>query len=574
MNDCERYARWVLSPENSFRNGRLIKLAAERFLRDLKRDDIYFDPVQAMVMVDFAEEHCYQWEGDWRGKPVKFEPWQKFCFMQLFGWIRKDNSRRRFNRFYLQISKKNGKSTMCAVLSLFHLFADERVNTPKVFTAANNEDQAKICVNMAGRIIQQSPSMMDYVDDGEVKLMTYGINITEVIHREKDGFIKALSKETDDKKAKTAGGKHGINASLGLVDEFGMSPDYGASGSIESSMASRLEWLMAFLTTAGFNMEGPCYRDLRALGVKVLEQVIDMDNYLPIIYELDSPIDEAGKPVPITIDWLLANPHLWEQSNPNLNVSVNADFLKSTLQKAKITGGREEVDVMTLNFNRWMDSPEVFIPMDVWNANTSGAEPEEGAECYGGIEIATGSGLSAFVLYFPGETNKIKTFFWMPSEGAKTDGGFDGYDRWSKEGFIKLDPGNVVDNEIAVQWIIEFISQYNMNSFAFPKVMENNSIIQGLLKSGYTGESVSQGVLTISAPTTEWEKLFIARKMEHYGNPVLSWANSNCMVVRKEQGIRIEKNQKVLPVYACVNALTRCMASVVESTDDQVIETW
>lgn len=561
MNEAEKYAHWVLSPENSFKTGRLIKLAAQRFLNDLKREDIYFDEKEAMVMVEFGEKHCYQWEGEWRGKPVVFEPWQKFAFMQLFGWIRRDNGRRRFNRFFLQISKKNGKSTMCAILSLFHLFADSRIQTPKVFTAANNEDQAKICVNMAGRIIQQSPAMMEYVDDGEVKLMTYGINITEVIHREKDGFIKALSKEGDDRNAKTSGGKHGINASCGLVDEIGMAPSWGASGSIESSMASRLEWLMAFLTTAGFNKQGPCYTQLRALAIKVLEGLLEMDNYLPLIYELDNPVDETGKMLPITIQYLLDNPHIWPQSNPNIGVSVNPDFLKSQLQKAKISGGTDEVEVMTLNFNQWMDSPEVFISADTWNKNTHGFHVEDlkGQECFGGIELADGMGLSAFVLYFPGEVNKILALLWMPAQGAEVTSGFDGYSKWVQDGFIKTEEGNVVDNNTVIEWIMEFIGDYAMHSFCAPIKLKNHSVVQGLFNHGFQVTTLSQAVNGIGTPTAEWEKLFIGSKIEHFGNPVLAWANSNCMIVRKEAGMRIEKNQKVLPIYACINALAEQM---------------
>lgn len=552
MNECESYAHWVLDPENSHKTGRLIKLAAERFLKDLTRQDIYFDEREAMVMVEFGEKHCYQWEGDWRGKPVKFEPWQKFMFMQLYGWIRRDTGVRRFNRFYMQVAKKNGKSTMCAVLALFHLYADHRVNTPKVFTAANNEDQAKICVNMAGRIIQQSEDLMDYVDDGDVKLMTYGINITEIIHREKDGFIKALSKETDDRKAKTAGGKHGINASLGLVDEFGMSPDYGASGSIESSMASRMEWLMAFLTTAGFNMGGPCFTDLRELGIKVLEGLIEMDNYLPMIFEIDPPLDEKGEKQEITIDYLIEHPEVWQQSNPNLGISVNPDFLKHQLQQAKIKRGTVEVECKTLNFNMWVDSPEVFIPAEVWNANNQGSHIEEGETCYAGLEVGPSGEITALAMLFPGDIVKVKMLFMMASEHVSK------YDVYEKnKDLIKIDPGNELDNDAAIAWILEEFSKHSVHSFCFPGTHKTNSIVQGLIKSGYTGNHLSQGVQSISNPTEEWEKLLRAEQIDHFGNPILAWMNSNCMAQRKQQGIRIEKNSKVLGIYACINAVAQ-----------------
>jgi len=561
LSAAETYATWVLLPQNHFRTGELIKLAAKRFLSDLKRTDIYFDENEAVKMINFSERYCFQWEGDWRGKPFILELWQKFHLEQLFGWIRKDTGTRRFTKFYLQISKKNGKSSECALISDFHLFADERINTPKVFTAANNEDQAKICVNMAGRIIEQSPALYDYVEEKQVKLSTYGSNITEVIHLEKDGFIKALSKEGGDKSAKTAGGKHGINASLGLVDEFGMSPDHGASGSIYTSMAARSERLMAYLTTAGYNMSGPCFSELRAQGIKVLNGSLAMDNYLPIIYELDRPIGPDGKETEITIEYLLNNEEVWQQSNPNIDVSVNRDYLREMLQNAASLGGTTEVDVKTLNFNMWVDSPEVFIQAETWNRNAHGLKEEDllGKECYGGIEIVSGMMLNAFVLLFPDVNGYtvVKPIFWMP-EDYKKNTEADQWQNWINAGLIKTFMGNVVDNDKAYEFIMSEIKKYYMHSFAFKTNLANNDIVQALIKNGIQGNPISHGYQGISTPTSEWERLLTAGEMEHFGNPVLTWMNSNCMAKRKDNDIRLEKSgSRVVGIYAAINALAQ-----------------
>jgi len=571
MSSAETYARWVLDPINQVRTGRLIKLAAQRFLNDLERDDIYFDEVEAAKMPNFSENYCYQWEGDWRGKPFDLMLWQRFHLDQLFGWIVKKTGTRRFTKLYLQIAKKNGKSSECALISTYHVFADERVNTPKVFTAANNEDQAKICVNMAGRIIEQSPELYEYVLDGDVKLSTYGSNITEVIHKTKDGFIKAMSKEGGDKKAKTSGGKHGINASLGLVDEFGMSPDQGASGAIYTSMASRKERLMAYLTTAGFNMDGPCYRELRDQGIKVLEGTIVMDNYLPIIYELDKPLDEEGKDREITIQWLLDNPDVWEQPNPNIDVSVNRDYLKEMLQNALNLGGTTEVDVKTLNFNMWVNSAETFISADIWNKNSYGGfiEDLDAEECYGGLEIAPSGQVSAFAFIFPGEIRRVKMIYFAANDSVKDHEFYN-----DNRKFINIDQGNEVENDWAIKLLEKEIQKYNMNSFCFPNTQKNNSIVQGLIKLGYTGNPISQGLQGISNPTAEWEKILRAFHVEHFDNPVLRWQSSNCLVVRKEAGIRLEKNGNVLGVYACLNALSQMLTIEAEDSNDKLIQSW
>lgn len=577
MSVAKEYATWVLAPENKHKTGKLIKLSAARFLSDLQRNDIFFDEDEAVKMVNFGERYCNQWEGDWRGKPVTFEPWQRFIFEQLFGWIRKDTGTRRFTKLYIQIAKKNGKSTMCAVLALFHLFADERVNTPKVFTAANNEDQAKICVNMAGRIIEQSPDIYSYVEDKEVKLSTYGINVTEIIHLEKDGFIKALSKEGGDKSAKTAGGKHGINASLGLVDEFGMSPDHGASGSIYTSMAARLERLMAYLTTAGFNMNGPCYAELRDQAIKVLMGVLEMDNYLPAIFELDKPVYD-GKEGEITIEYLLKNEQVWQQSNPNLGVSVNREYLREMLVNARSLGGTTEVDVKTLNFNMWVDSPVVFIPSEVWGNNAHGITEDDllGGVCYGGIEIVSAKLLNAFCLFFPDIKGKkvIKPLFWMPDENRKNKE-TDSYNRWVEEGFITTYLGNVSDNDKVYELIMAELAKYNMHSFAFKTNLLNNDIVQSLIKNGIQGNPISHGYQGISTPTAQWEELLTSESIEHFGNPVLSWMNANCMVVRKDNDIRLEKSgSRVVGIYAAINALAQWKTIEATLQNDQVFISW
>lgn len=580
MTRCEVYARHILEPDNSQKTGRLMKLAAQRFINDLSRTDIYFDEVEANKIIKFGEGYCNQWEGDWEGVPFRFEDWQCFIFQQVYGWIRKDNGLRRFEEVYVQVAKKNGKSSMVAILMNFHLFADERIKTPKIFTAANNEQQAKICVNMAGRIIEASPDLAQYIFDGDVSLMNYKDNITEVVHYGKNGFIKALSKESGDKKAKTSGGKHGINASLGVIDEFGMSPDHGASKPIKTSMASRKERLMFYITTAGFNMTGPCYSELRKVGIEVLEGVAIKDNYLPIIFEMDKP-EIDGKPDKITPKWLLENDWAWQQANPNLGVSVQKDFLKSSLDDAVSYGGTTEVDTLTLNFNEWMETPDVWIPADVWNKNTHGfnADDLEARQCFSGLEIVSGLSLNCLALFFPnfhGEIHAVKCLFWMPSDAIHDKSAALDMRRWADEGLIELCPGNVVDNDFIWTKVRDLFALYNVETLAFNKILTNHDILQSLVRAGIRVNPISQGYSGISTPTKEWEALLTAGQIEHFGNPVLAWQNMNTMVNRnKEQEIRVEKSGgRTAGITACINALAQYKIWQAGNQGDDKITSW
>lgn len=580
MTSAEKYARWVLKDGNEIKTGRLMKLAAKRFLTDLEREDIYFDPKEAVWMVEFIEDNCNQWEGKWRGQPLKLEPWQRFIIEQIYGWIRKDTGARRINKVYIQVSKKNGKSSVCAGLGLGHIYADDRVNTPKVFTAANNEDQAKICVNMAGRMIEQSENLYDYVEDGTIRLFNYKDNITEIVHTERDGFIKALSKESSDKKSKTAGGKHGINASMGLVDEFGMSPDYGASGTIESSMASRDEWLMLFFTTSGFNLAGPCYTELRELGVQVLEGTIVMDNYLPFIFEIDPPVEDS-KTQEITAQWLMDHPEVWGQSNPNLGVSVNPAFLKSQLEKAILKRGSLEVEVLTLNFNKWCESAEVWIPTEIWDKNSHGYNVDmlRGRLCYGGIELNSGLKMSSLVLYFPdliAGKDAVLCMFWAPSELVRDANANIQFGGWADDGYIEVCEGNVIDNDYIFDKVVALCGRYNLHSLAFNKSQENHDILQALVRQGIQCNPIQTGYKGQNVPTKAWEENLTSGKMEHFKNPVLKWMNGQTMITRNKDGeIRVQKSEdKNAGITAAINALAQYKTVAATEMNDQRVESW
>lgn len=553
MSSAEAYARWVLDPTNTRRTGQYIKLAAERFLSDLQRTDIYFDEVKAMAPINFIEENLYHWEDKWRGKPVVLEPWQKFIIQQVYGWIIVESGLRRIRMAFIETGKKNSKTALGAFFSLFHLF-DDHINSPKIFVGANNHEQANICVNYAGKTIENSPNLYDYIEDGSVKLSKYNGKILTVIHEERDGFIETMAKEPASQESKQAGGKHGKSPSLVIIDEYAMADSDSLLNAMENAQGAREEPLTVCITTSGPKKLGPCYTKVRATGIKVLEGTIIDDSYLSFIFEMDRPIGPDGRSQDITIDYLIDNPDLWQQSNPNHKVSVFDAFLRSQLTKAKNEGGSKEVDVLTFNFNLWVDSPEVFISKDIWNANSHGLSEDEllGQHCYGGLEIASSKELSAMAFLFPGDVIRIKMIYITAQEALRLN-------EFYKENkdLIKVDQGNVVENTVAIDWIIEEIQKYNMHSFCFFKPQENNSIVQGLILQGYTGNPISQGVASITAATDEWEKVLKAGKVEHFNNPILRWMNSNCLAVRKQAGIRLEKHPAVLGIYACINALAQ-----------------
>jgi phage terminase large subunit-like protein len=92
------------------------------------------------------------------------------------------------------------------------------------------------------------------VDDEAVKLSIYGRNVIGIYHHDRDGSVKAMSKnpETQD----------GFNPSVGIVDEYHEAKDDALLNVIESGQGARPEPLLFVVTTAGFDKQGPCFKKL------------------------------------------------------------------------------------------------------------------------------------------------------------------------------------------------------------------------------------------------------------------------------------------------------------------------
>src|SRR5579884_3895064 len=85
----------------------------------------YLDEAVAERVRVFFRRFLRHSKGQFSGQPFDLLPWQwEGVVKPLFGWKRPDGTRR-FRRAYIEIPKKNGKSTLCAGLALYLLTKDD-----------------------------------------------------------------------------------------------------------------------------------------------------------------------------------------------------------------------------------------------------------------------------------------------------------------------------------------------------------------------------------------------------------------------------------------------------------------
>ena len=512
-----------------------VRLAVERYYADLDRaldEGRYFDKKAAMRAIHFIEKLKHT-KGEWAGQRFRLEPWQQFVLWNIFGWKNADGTRR-FRYAYIEIARKNGKTALSAGIGLYMLFADGE-SRPDVYSAATVKDQAKICFSDAVEIVKAT-DLKNY-------LTPYR---NSIVYELKGGTMKPLSSDY--------GTHDGLNPSCGIIDEFHAHKDSGMFDVIKSAFGARRQPLMFVITTAGFNKSGACYA-YRENVIKVLRGVNEDDSLFGIIYTLD---DKS--------EW--DDPKMWIKANPNLGVSLSADYLADQVKDAK---NRPEAvrNVMTKNVDLWVDAERTWILDDAWQKCIGTTAPADlkGCACWGGLDLSNVSDITAYVLLFhENDRFQLLPHFWIPEEKMREKIRKENinYDKWVAEGYVTVTPGNVIDYDFVKADILRIVADYDLRTSAYDRWNSSQTIID-LQNEGMECNPFGQGYGSMSAPTKEFEKLVLTGKIEHFGNPVLRWMLASTLVKTDPAGnIKPDKEkstQKIDGIVAAIMALGEWMTA-------------
>ena len=108
--------------------GRYVRLSVERHLADLERQNTdefpyAFDEHAASQAIGAFPALFRHTIGAYAGKPFELAPWQAFVVGSIWGWKNKDGLRR-FNRAYVTLGRKNGKSTLAAGIAILMIYQE------------------------------------------------------------------------------------------------------------------------------------------------------------------------------------------------------------------------------------------------------------------------------------------------------------------------------------------------------------------------------------------------------------------------------------------------------------------
>jgi phage terminase large subunit-like protein len=523
-----------------------VKLACQRYEGDRKREKASDWPYK--FSPDLAERVCRFIEylphtkGKWAGNRelIVLEPWQCFILVNVFGFIRKDNGKRRFREADIIVPRKNGKSALSAGVGLYMLAADKE-HGAEVYSGATTEKQAWEVFRPAKLMAQGRADLRAQLG---IEVNASNIHVLATSSR----FEPLIGKPGD-----------GGSPSCAIIDEFHEHETPDQVDTMLTGMGAREQPLLWIITTAGDNLAGPCYDKLITCR-QILEQVIDDEEKFFIEYT----IDEAD-------DW--TSEEALRKANPNIDVSVSGDFLLAR-QKEAIQNARDQGRFKTKHLNLWVQSRAAAFNLQKWNEGYDPTlQPEDfaGRRAWLGLDLASETDIAALELIVEDDDGGFVEFgrYYLP-EDTVADPKNSHYQAWQETGEVIVTDGAMIDFARIKEDILGIAEMFPRVEVGFDPYQATYLVTQ-LMEHDITCIKFPQQVATMSPAMKRLDALMLSSQLRHRHGPKspMTWMISNVVArVDAKDNIYPRKERpenKIDGPVSLIMAIGRSM-SVVEDT--------
>lgn len=474
-----------------------------------------FDQSKAERPIAFIERFCKHSKGEWAGKPVKLELFQKAFISALFGFVHETTGIRRYRETMFYVARKNGKSTMLSGLALYMLIADNEAGA-EVYSVASKRDQARIVFDEVLNMVKQSPDLI------------------QILKKRKSDLYFPLTFSKMQPLGKNSDTLDGLNSHLVIMDELHSIKDRNLYEVMKQSQSARRQPLLIMITTAGTVRE--CiFDDMYKYACGVADGTIIDDTFLPVLYELDSKAE-----------W--GDPLKWEKANPGLNRIKKLDDLMNKVERAK-SSPRDLTGVLVKDFNVIQTVGTAWLTFeDIDNPATFDLEAFRGGYAIGGADLSITTDLTCATLLLldKQETRYIVQMYWLPAENfeKRVQEEHIPYDKWLEAGMLRLCNGNSINYSDVTAWFVEMVNAYDLLvPWVYYDSYSAKYWVQEMQESGFTMIRCIQGAKTLSLPMQMLGADLQAKKVNYNNSSLLKWCMTNT-------GVETDRNGNIVPIKA------------------------
>lgn len=487
----------------------------KRLVEDIDNPTQYtFDEDKANKPIEFIERFCKNSKGEWAGKSIKLELFQKAYIAALFGFIDRDTGLRQYRESLFYVARKNGKTTMLAGLAAYMLTADGEGGA-EVYSIASKRDQARILFDETHNMIQQSPYLSKH------------------IRKRKSDLYFPLTMSKLMPLAKNSNTLDGLNSSFVIIDELHSIADRNLYEVMKQSQSARQQPILIMITTAGTVREN-IFDDIYSYACNVVDGQFEDDSFLPVLYELDEKSE-----------W--TNPEAWAKANPALGTIKKLDDLERKVKKAK-KNPSDLSGLLTKDFNIRDTIQSAWLTFDdINNEETFNIEQFKNCYAIGGADLSVTTDLScATLLMVDKDTQKrfIHQMYWLPRDSFEKRVQMDKipYDKWYEQGLLRLCNGNSINYGDITAWYLEMLNDYGITPlWIYYDSYSAKYWVEEMEQHGFKMVRCIQGARTLSLPMQQLGADLQAKKINYNNSPILKWCLTNT-------GVETDRNGNIVPV--------------------------
>lgn len=519
------------------------------------------DKERALEPIEFMQMLCGV--DDFYGQPLTLLDWQHSLLWDVYGTVN-ERGYRQYRYAYLEMPKKNGKTTMIAGLGLYHLVCDPPGG--QIYCCAADKKQAGLVYKAACGMIDQDPEL--------AKILKVKDSSKEIINRETGTIMTVLSAE--------AYTKHGINPTVVIFDELHAQPTrdlwdvmtFGAG-------AARKEPLWWVITTAG---DDP---DRHSIGFEIHDkamklrsgELVDPTWYVRI-YGIpdDYGMDPDERPEEDIYDEAL-----WFRINPSLGHTISIESVRQEAVAARSSPASEKL-FRWLRLNQWISLKTVgWQPLSLWDKTNGkwGLSELAGKKCYAGLDLSSTTDITAACYLFPPQDGlpDWRAIFdaWIPDANMKKRVRDDKvpYDRYVDQKYLLTTPGDVVDYDFVEARLLASSKQYDIHTLGTDP-WNSRMLSQRLMRGGLEVVEIAQDMKNMSPAMKLIEQFMKRGLMTHEANPLARWCWGNIAIaVDGNENIKPIKNkskERIDMIVSLINAMATASMFEEMEQDESIFE--
>jgi phage terminase large subunit-like protein len=484
----------------------------ERF--EILKKKYRYDEKAAQEKIQFIETHCRHVEGDLYGQPLILpDVYKEQILKPIFG-LKRPNGKRLIRKVYVQMPRKNAKTTMMAAVELALLFNDGEPSA-QIYNCAGDDEQAGLLFAAAKKMVDIDPVLRK-----ASKSFTASITYNH-------SFVKKITSKSET--------KHGFNSHAWIYDELHVAKSRDLYDTLNTSTGQRSNPLGIIITTPGVDKLSICYYHYN-YSCQLLSGAIEDDAYWCVIYEA-APEDD------------IYSESTWRKANPLYDYSENLRESIAIEAKEAENDPANENSFRRLRLGQWTSSETKWIKTEFW---TSCIQDEIRREDFRdeyvwlGLDLSSSSDLTSLCeLYYDAASGTVIPFWniWIPEKAASDyERQFSiPYSLWEKQGHINIIPGNNIDFQAIENRILEINETNTIRMMGYDE-WNSRDLAARLQENHGVNVIINRQGKGLSNALKKIKQLITDQKVIHSGNPVVTWTFDNILIKEDdENNIKIVK---------------------------------